>query len=102
MGSSQTSIYNGRRRHGFGQYFMGSDPLGFTATAAFRALEPPYVTGGLAMLQGFFGAMIRGERRLDDPELRRFIRRYQRQVLFEGGARAMAETEAERAEVWQN
>jgi len=102
MGSSQTSIYTGRRRHGFGQYFMGSDPLYFTATAVFRAVEPPYVTGGLAMLQGFFGAMIRGERRLDDPELRRFIRRYQRRVLFGGRAHAMAETEVERAEVWQS
>src|SRR6056297_331994 len=99
MGSSQTSIHAGRRRHGFGQYFMGTDPLYFTATAAFRAMEPPYVLGGLAMLQGFFGAMIRGERRLDDPELRRFIRRYQRRVLFKGRARAMEETEA--AQAWK-
>ena len=29
MGSSQNSIYTGRRRHGFGQHFMGADPLVF-------------------------------------------------------------------------
>ena len=97
MGSSQTSIYTGRRRHGFGQYFMGSHPLYFIATAIYRALEPPYVLGGLSMLQGYFGAMLRGERRLDDPELIRFIRAYQRRALFAGRARAVAEIEAERA-----
>ncbi len=93
MGSSQTSIYTGRRRHGFGQYFMGSDPIYFAATAVFRSLEPPYVLGGLAMLQGYLGAWLRGERQLDDPELRAFIRRYQRKALVKGRARAVAEIE---------
>jgi hypothetical protein len=94
MGSSQTSIYTGKRRHGFGQYFMGTDPLYFTATAAFRAMEPPYILGGLSMLMGYFGAMIRRERRLDDPELRAYIRRYQRRALTAGRTKAMAESEA--------
>ncbi|MGI1662089.1 glycosyltransferase [Palleronia sp. KMU-117] len=94
MGSSQTSIYTGRRRHGFGQYFMGSDPLYFIATAVFRSFEPPYVLGGVAMLQGYFGAWLRGERQLDDPELRAFIRAYQRRALVMGRARAVAEIEA--------
>ena len=100
MGSSQVSIYTGKRRHGFGQYFMGTDPLYFTATAAFRAMEPPYILGGLSMLLGYFGAMLKRERQLDDPELRRFIRAYQRRILFKGRARAMAETEARQAPVF--
>ena len=100
MGSSQTSIYTGRRRHGFGQHFMGADPIYFTATAVFRSLEPPYVLGGLSMLQGYFGAMLKGERKLDDPELRAFIRRYQRRTLVKGRARAMAETEAAQAHLF--
>ncbi len=100
MGSSQTSIYTGKRRHGFGQYFMGTDPFYFTATAVFRSIEPPYILGGLSMMLGFFGAMLRGERRLDDPELRAFIRSYQRRILRKGRARAMAETEAERAHLF--
>ncbi|MEO0930043.1 MAG: glycosyltransferase family A protein, partial [Pseudomonadota bacterium] len=82
MGSSQTSIYTGKRRHGFGQYFMGTDPFYFTATAIFRSIEPPYVLGGMSMMLGYFGAMLRRDRRLDDPELRRFIRRYQRRTLL--------------------
>ena len=101
MGSSQTSIYTGKRRHGFGQYFMGTDPLYFTATAAFRAMEPPYILGGISMLMGYFGAMLRREKRLDDPELRAYIRTYQRRALFGGRAKAMAESEAEGAARFQ-
>ena len=97
MGSSQTSIHAGRRRHGFGQYFMGSDPLYFAATAVFRGLEPPYVLGGLSMLQGYFGAWLRGEKRLDDPELVAFIRAYQRRSLRVGRAQAVREIEEARA-----
>ncbi|MDJ0630924.1 MAG: glycosyltransferase family A protein [Rhodobacter sp.] len=97
MGSSQTSIYTGRRRHGFGQYFMGTDPLYFFATAVFRSLEPPYVLGGLAMLQGYIGAWWKGTRQLDDPELIAFIRAYQRRSLLKGRSQAVAEIEADRA-----
>lgn len=93
MGSSQTSIYTGRRRHGFGQYFMGTDPLYFLATAVFRSLEPPFVLGGLSMLQGYLGAWLRREKQLDDPELRAFIRTYQRRAMRVGRARAIAEIE---------
>ena len=94
MGSSQTSIYTGRRRHGFGQYFMGTDPFYFFVTAVFRSLEPPYVLGGVAMLQGYLGAWLRGEKRLDDTGLRAFIRAYQRRALRVGRARAIAEIDA--------
>ena len=94
MGSSEVSIYEGRRRHGRGQYFMGSDPVYFLATCAFRALEPPYLLGGLAMAEGYFGAWIKGNRQLEDPALRQFIRRYQRRALLVGRKRAIAETEA--------
>jgi glycosyltransferase involved in cell wall biosynthesis len=99
MGSSQTSIYTGRRRHGFGQYFMGSDPFYFFATVVFRGMEPPYVLGGLSMLQGYIGAWIKREKQLDDKELRDFIRSYQRRALFVGRAKAVAEIEANRAEM---
>ncbi|MBL3705548.1 glycosyltransferase [Sulfitobacter sp. BDSS02] len=97
MGSSQTSIWTGKRRHGFGQYFMGSDLFFYAATCVFRMAEKPYVLGGLAMMQGYLAAWMRGDRQLDDPELRAFIRAYQRQALFKGKSRAVAEIEAERA-----
>ena len=100
MGSSQSSIWTGKRRHGFGQWFMGSDPLFYTASCVFRMAEPPYVLGGLAMLQGYLAAWWRGDRQLDDPELRAFIRAYQRRALIAGKRRATAEFESERASVW--
>lgn len=99
MGSSQTSIYTGRRRHGFGQYYMGSDLLFFAATCVFRMAEPPYVLGGLAMMQGYLGAWWRGEPQHEDAALRAFIRAYQRRALRVGKARAVAEIEADRADV---
>lgn len=94
MGSSEVSVYEGRRRHGRGQWFMGSDPLYFLATCVFRGFEPPYVTGGLAMAEGYFEAWIKGAPQMDDPDLRRFIRSYQRRALLKGRARAVAEIEA--------
>lgn len=97
MGSSQQSIYVGRRRHGFGQYYMGSDPIYFTATAIRKMAHPPYILGGLATLQGFVGAWLRGVKQHDDPELRSFIRAYQRRVLRVGKKRAVAEVEAARS-----
>ncbi|MEM9231922.1 MAG: glycosyltransferase family A protein [Pseudomonadota bacterium] len=97
MGSSQVSIWTGKRRHGQGQYFMGSDFMYYLATCAFRMVERPYILGGLVMLQGYLSAWLRGARQLDDPELRRFIVHYQRSALWHGKRRAVAQIEAERA-----
>ena len=62
--------------------------------------HPPYVLGGLATLQGFVGAWLRGDKQHDDPELRAFIRAYQRKALFKGKSRAVAEIEARQAEAF--
>lgn len=97
MGSSQTSIYTGKRRHGFGQYYMGSAFPFFAATCLFRMLEPPYILGGLSMMQGYLEAWLRREKRHEDAELRAFIRKYQSRALFKGKARAVAEIEREYA-----
>jgi len=91
MGSSQSSIWTGKRRHGAGQWFMGSDPLFYVATCVFRMTEPPYILGGLAMLQGYVMAWARRARQLDEPALIAFIRVYQRRALKVGKARAVAE-----------
>ena len=101
MGSSQTSIHTGRRRHGFGQYYMGSALPFFAATCLFRMLEPPYVTGGISMMAGYLGAMFRGVPRQQDTELIAFIRDYQRRSLRVGKARAVTEIEEERLALWQ-
>ena len=91
MGSSQRGILTGRARHGYGQYFMGSDPLYFLATAIFRMRDKPYVLGGLATVWGYAKAWAARENRLADAPLRAFIRRYQRRALMVGKSRATAE-----------
>jgi glycosyltransferase involved in cell wall biosynthesis len=100
MGSSQTGIYTGRRRHGFGQYYMGTGLLFLLASAVNKMRQKPYVLGGLAIVQGYFGAMLRGAERHADAELRAFIRAYQRRALMVGKARAVAEIEEARAPLW--
>lgn len=100
MGSSQTSIWTGRRRHGFGQYFMGTVPSFMLASAINKLRTPPYVLGSFAMLAGYFNAWRSGTKQLDDKDLVGFIRAYQRRALIVGKARAITEQEAERASVW--
>lgn len=100
MGSSQTGIFTGRRRHGFGQYYMGTGVLFILASVVNKMRQRPYVLGGLAIAQGYFGAMLKGVKRQEDAELRQFIRRYQMRALMVGKARAVAEIEADRAALW--
>jgi poly-beta-1,6-N-acetyl-D-glucosamine synthase len=91
MGSSQQSIWVGRMRHGFGQYFMGTGLAFMTVSSVFRMSVPPYVLGGLAIWWGYVRSMLRRDPRYDDLEFRKFLRRYQWRCLFAGKPRAMAE-----------
>jgi glycosyltransferase involved in cell wall biosynthesis len=91
MGSSQRSVYVGRMRHGFGQYYMGTGFLYMLANAVNRLNERPYVAGSLAMLWGWFAAALQGKPRFEDPEFRRFLRRYQWRALLVGKRRAIDE-----------
>lgn len=101
MGSSGKGILAGRARHGYGQYFMGSDPLYFLATAIYRMTDRPYVVGGLMTVYGYFKAALLRKPQLDDESLRAFIRRYQRRALMVGKKRATAEFEAAGLEAWR-
>lgn len=101
MGSSHRGIWAGRRRHGYGQYYMGTGLPYMFASSLFRMTKSPRVLGGLAMLWGYLTSAIRREPRLADPEFRQFLRHYQRRVLLLGKRRATARTEAERATLWQ-
>jgi len=102
MGSSQKGIITGKMRHGFGQYFMGSDPFYFVATGIFRMREKPYVVGGLAIIWGYFKAMIQGKPRLDDVALRHFIGAYQRRaIVLRSKRKATAELDAKGETIWQ-
>lgn len=100
MGSSQKSVLTGRQRHGYGQYYMGSDFWFFTASCIFRLAHPPYVTGGLASWWGYVKAWAARAPQHDDAELRAFIRDYQRRALFVGKNRATAEVVERQTPVW--
>jgi glycosyltransferase involved in cell wall biosynthesis len=94
MGSSQNGIYVGRMRHGFGQYFMGTSFIYLAASALYRANEKPYVLGSLATAWGWWKSAMQRKPRYDNPEFRKFLRRYHWRVLLAGKKRAVAEIEA--------
>jgi biofilm PGA synthesis N-glycosyltransferase PgaC len=94
MGSSQRSVYTGRVRHGYGQYFMGTGFWYLAASALARINQKPYVLGSLAILWGWLRSAMLRKPRYENPEFRRFLRRYQRRVLLLGKGRAIAELTA--------
>lgn len=90
-GSSQQSVYTGRMRHGFGQYFMGTGFVFMLASAIKRLGEKPAVLGSLAMLWGWLRSALQGKPRYDDLEFRKFLRKYQMRALLVGKTRAIEE-----------
>ena len=95
MGSSQQSIFSGRVRHGYGQYFMGTGLLYMAASAISRINQKPFVLGSVAMSWGWVKSAINRKPRYDDAEFQRFLRRYQRRVLLVGKKRAIEEIHSE-------
>jgi glycosyltransferase involved in cell wall biosynthesis len=91
MGSSQESIYTGRMRHGYGQYFMGTGFPYMAVSAASRLNQKPYVLGSLAMLWGWVKSALQRKPRYEDAAFRKFLHRYQWRVLSVGKRRATEE-----------
>ncbi len=100
MGSSQVGMWQGRKRHGFGQHFMGTGLGYMTASAVYRMTRPPVLVGGFAMWWGFVESMLSRKPVLDDPEFRRFLRRCQRNMLLHGKRAAIAALDERGAAVW--
>jgi biofilm PGA synthesis N-glycosyltransferase PgaC len=101
MGSSQAGILTGRRRHGFGQYFMGTGLLYMICSSVFRMASRPRITGGLAMLWGYLSSWLKRRPRLPDAEFRRFLRRYQALCLLVGKRRATVRFHRKGEAVWR-
>jgi hypothetical protein len=91
MGSSQQSVYTGRMRHGYGQYFMGTGFLYLAASALTRLTQKPYVLGSLAIMWGWLKSAAMRKARYDNLQFRKFLRRYQMRVLLVGKKRAISE-----------
>jgi len=101
MGSSHRGILQGRFRHGCGQYFMGTGLSYMAASSLFRMTHRPYVLGGIATWLGYAWSLLARKPRYDDPEFRRFLRRYQRACLLHGKARATERLNDKQAAVWK-
>lgn len=91
MGSSQSSIYTGRMRHGYGQYYMGTGFLFMLASSVYRMNEKPYLLGSIFMLWGWLHSALLRKCRYDDAEFRLFLRKYQFRSLLVGKKKAIQE-----------
>lgn len=100
MGTSHKSWWTGRVRHGFGQYFMGTGALYMTASALYRMTRPPLIVGGLGMLWGYFRSLATRQPRYGDATFRQFLRRYQRDCLLRGKARATEALDRRQQACW--
>ncbi len=101
MGSSHGTIWTGRKRHGFGQWFMGTGILFILASAIYRLPAYPPLVGSLAMLVGYFESMLAGHLRYGDDAFRAFLRRYQFESLLFGKATAARRAEVRQAHAWR-
>ncbi len=100
MGSSQQSVYTGRMRHGFGQYFMGTGFFYMLASALLRMTQRPYVLGSIAMFWGWLKSALQRAPRYGDESFRQFLRQWQRRSLIVGKARATQEIDERNAALW--
>lgn len=100
MGSSHQGIWTGRKRHGFGQYFMGTSLPFITASSIYRIPRAPVFVGALAIWWGYVQAWIARKPRYDDPEFRRFLRRYQWEAMFLGKSAAAERALRRRESAW--
>jgi biofilm PGA synthesis N-glycosyltransferase PgaC len=101
MGSSQKSIWTGRIRFGYGQYFMGSAPLYFLSSAVFRLTKHPVILGSVASIWGFLSSALKGVPRYDDLAFRKFLRKYQYACLRMGKRRATQLTNQRQESIWR-
>lgn len=101
MGSSQVGIWTGRKRWGFGQYFMGTAPSYMLASAGFRMAHYPYVIGGVAMMYGYLRSMWEGKPQYDEPGFREFLHDYQRNCLIYGKSEATRRLNEQQAALWE-
>ena len=102
MGSSQQGLLTGRRRHGFGQYYMGTSLPFLLASAVVRLVQPPFLVGSLAMVWGYISSWARRLPRHEDPEFRSFLGRYQRWSLLRGKRATLRALDSESEPLWRD
>lgn len=101
MGSSDRGMLRGRRRHGRGQYLMGSHPAFVAASILARTRDEPRVIGAANILAGYARAFVTREPRSQGPDFRRQLRRFQLESMALGKKRAVARWEGRQAGQWR-
>lgn len=89
MGSSQKSIYTGKKRHGYGQYFMGTSLFYMLVSVIYRMKHKPYVLGSLCILYGYLESMLKRSDRFELPGFRKELRMFQYSSVFIGKKRTL-------------
>lgn len=69
---------------------MGSAWYYVLASGIYRAVERPYIAGGLGIIFGYMKAAIGGHHRYQNPEFRRYIRQFEWRQLLHGKQAALA------------
>ena len=100
MGSSDRGVWEGRRRHGAGQWYMGTGLIYMTASALYRMTRPPQIVGGAAMWWGYFRAMLSSKPQYEDARFRKFLRGYQMSCLWRGKAGATSHVNEQQSPIW--
>ncbi len=81
MGSSHKSVYHGRIRWGWGQYFLGTHPLYILAIGLYRSRERPFLIGGLLIIIGYLKGWLTRANRYEHPGFRRSLHAWQMERL---------------------
>ena len=81
MGTAERGVLTALFSYGEKDYYLGGSPIWQIFRVAYRMTKKPVLTGGLALLSGYFWAALRRMERPVTPELMRFHRREQMQKL---------------------
>lgn len=81
MGTAQHGTLRARFKYGIKDYVLGNHPLWEFFRSFYQMTQPPFVTGGLLILCGFWWALIRNVPRPISKEMVLFVRREQMQRL---------------------
>ena len=100
MGSSDRGILRGKRRHGHGQYLMGTHPIFMVASVIRRLADAPPVVGSMNILAGYVWAALRRVPRHGSREFRRQVRRFQLESLVSGKTKAVENWERRQRAEW--
>lgn len=74
MGTATVGNFRALYNLGRQDYLLGGHPLWQVFRACFQAVRRPYVIGGVCLFWGFWGALLRGEKKGVSPELMKFHR----------------------------